>query len=60
MENDDGGLGMRPLFLHNQQEAYLPFRMWTQLECEVMHHRSGKLFLQGHDAKQFSLLWPKV
>jgi hypothetical protein len=42
------------LFLSNDQENSCPERHKRDGRSEVVHHLTGKLFPQGHDAKQLS------
>jgi hypothetical protein len=43
-----------PLFLYNEQEIPCPERHEYDGIIEALHHLTGKLFPQEHDAKQCS------
>jgi hypothetical protein len=51
-EQDSQRIG--PLFLSKDQETPCPERHKHDRRSEVVHHLTGKLFPQGHEAKQCS------
>jgi hypothetical protein len=49
---NEGAREFHPLFLASDQETPCPERHRRGSRSEVMHHLTGKLFLQECDAKQ--------